>query len=101
MCIRQIPCWRGHSKTYVDLTRVISGAASIASLTWHDLPDLERNMLDEQFLVLVANLFLCFELNFAIFFGCIWVKNRLCTFKICSPERSDYSKKRINKIKLQ
>ena len=72
------------------LDDVMSAAASIASLTWHDL---ERNMLDEQFLVLVANLFLCFELNFAIFCGCIWVKNRLCTFKICSPERSDYSKK--------
>ena len=50
-----------------------------------------------QFLVPMANLIiLCFELNFAIFCGNIWVKNRLCTFKICSPERSDYSN--INKI---
>ena len=45
-------------------------------------------MQDEQFLVPMANLILCFELKFSIFCGYIWVKNRLCTFKICSPERS-------------
>ena len=74
--------------------RAMSAAALIASLTWHDL---EPNMLDVQFLVSMANLILCFKLNFAIFCGCIWVKNRLCAFKICSPERSDYSNYNQNK----
>ena len=78
--------------------RVISAAALIASLTWHDL---ELNMLDVQFLVSMANLILCFKLNFAIFCGCIWVKNRLCAFKICSPERSDYSNNNQNNIRTQ
>ena len=52
--------------------RVMSTAASIATLTWHDL---EPKILDEQFLVPMANLILCFKLNFAIFCGHIWVKN--------------------------
>ena len=34
--------------------------------TWHDL---EPNMQDEQFLVPMAKLILCFQLNFAIFCG--------------------------------
>ena len=71
----------------VDLKKVMSAAASIATLTWHDL---EPNMLqDEQFLAPMANLILCLELNFSIF----------CTFKICSTERSDYSN--INKMNIQ
>ena len=41
-------------------------------------------MQDEQFLVPMANLILCFQLNFAIFCGYIWAKNRLYTFEICS-----------------
>ena len=56
----------------VDPKRVMSTAASIATLTWHDL---EPKMLDEQFLVPMVNLILCFKLNFAIFCGYIWVKN--------------------------
>ena len=48
----------------VDIKRVMSAAASIATLTWHDL---EPNMLNEQFLVPMANLIICFELNFSIF----------------------------------
>ena len=63
----------------VDLIkRVMSTAASIATLTWHDL---QPKMLDEQFLVPMASLILCFKLNFAIFCGYIWVKNQL--YKIC------------------
>ena len=58
----------------VDLKRVMSAAASIATLIWHDL---EPNMQDEQFLVPMANLIICFQLNFAIFCGHIWAKNRL------------------------
>ena len=48
----------------VDLKRVMSATVSIATLTWHDL---ELNMLDEQYLAVVpmANLILCFELNFS------------------------------------
>ena len=34
------------------------------------------------FLVPMANLILCFKLNFSIFCGYIWVKNRLYTFKM-------------------
>ena len=76
----------------------MSVAAWIATLTWHDL---EANIQDEQFHVPTANLILCFELNFAIFCGYIWVKNifRLYTFKICSPERSDNSN--INKMNIR
>ena len=44
--------------------RVMSRAAFIATLTWHNL---EPNILDEQFLVPIANLILYLELNFAIF----------------------------------
>ena len=69
-------------------TRATSAAASIATLTWHNL---EPNMQDEQFLVPMANLILCFQLNFAIFCGYIWAKDRLYTFKLCSPERNDYT----------
>ena len=54
-------------------------ATSIATLTWHDLKPID---------VPIANLISCFELNFAIFCGYIWVTNRLYTFKICLPERS-------------
>ena len=59
--------------------RAMSAAASIATLTWHDL---EPNMQDEQFFVPMANLIVCFQLNFAIFCGHIWAKDRLHTFKI-------------------
>ena len=71
----------------VDLKRVMSAAASIATLIWHDL---EPNMQGEQFLVPMANLINCLQLNFGIFCGQIWAKNRLAiyTFEICSPERS-------------
>ena len=58
----------------VDLKRVMSAAASIATLIWHDL---EPNMQDEQFLVPMAKLIICFQLNFGIFCGQIWAKNRL------------------------
>ena len=79
----------------VDLKRVMSTAASIATLTWHDL---EPNMLDEQFLMPMANLILCFKLHFAIFCGYFRVKNRrLYTFKIYSPEPSYYSNNKQNK----
>ena len=44
----------------VDLIKRVSTAASIATLTWHDL---EPKMLDEQFLVPMANLILCFKLK--------------------------------------
>ena len=47
----------------VDLKRVMSTTASIATLTWRDL---EPNMLDEQFFVPMANLIPCFKLNFAL-----------------------------------
>ena len=63
----------------VDLKRVISAAVSIATLIWHDL---EPNMQDKQFLVPMANLILCFLLNFAIFCQHVWPKNWLYTFKI-------------------
>ena len=69
----------------VGLKRVMSTAASIATLTWHDL---EPKVLDEQFLVPMANLILCFKLNFAAFCGYIWVKNQLYTFKIYQLARS-------------
>ena len=72
----------------------MSTAASIATLTLHDL---EPNMLDEQFLVPMANLILCFNLNFAIFCRYNWGKNQLYTFKIYSPERCDYSNNKQNK----
>ena len=55
----------------VDLKRAMSPAASIATLTWHDL---EPNMQNEQFLVPMANLIFCFQLNFAIFCGHIRIK---------------------------
>ena len=41
-------------------------------------------------------LILCFELNFAIFCGFIRVKSRLYTFKMRSPECSDYSNNKQN-----
>ena len=57
----------------------MSIAESIATLIWHDL---ELNMSDEHFFVPMAKLI--FELNFAVFMGYIWVKNRLYMFKICN-----------------
>ena len=65
--------------------RAMLAAASIANLTWHEL---EPNMQGEQFFVPMANLILCFQSKFC---GHIWAKDRLYTFKICSPERSDYT----------
>ena len=50
----------------VGLERVIAAAVSIATLIWHNL---EPGMQDKQFLVPIANLILCFQLNFAIFCG--------------------------------
>ena len=76
---RQMSCHAARALENVGLKRVMSTAASIATLTWHDL---EPKMLDEQFLVPMANLILCFKLNFAVFCRYIWVKNQLYTFKI-------------------
>ena len=50
----------------IDLKRVMSAAASIATLIWHDLG---TKMQDEQFLVPMTNLILCFQLKFVIFAG--------------------------------
>ena len=72
----------------VDLKRVISAAVSIATLIWHDL---EPNMQDKQFLMPMANLILCFQLNFAIFCGYVWPKNQVIYVQNNSPESSDYN----------
>ena len=73
----------------------MSAAASIATLTWHDL---ETNIQDEH---AISRAYgkpddSLFRVKLCYILRNIWVKNRLCTFKICSPERSDYSN--INKI---
>ena len=66
MSIRQMHVVSARALENVGLKRVISAAVSIATLIWHDL---EPNMQDKQFLVSMANLILCFQLNFAIFCG--------------------------------
>ena len=66
----------------------MSATASIATLY---MARFGTKHAGRQFLMPMANLIICFQLNFAIFRGHIWAKNRLYTFERCSPERSDYT----------